>query len=124
MSMSLEEHELVADENAKAWSAFNERIKFFFDSIRNLGISVGVLVAAKYAENIVIFPDPAPSPEFIGYFLIFISIIHFIVGTFVYFPLPKDFGINKKLWIIQLILLFYYFYILYMIYVFEIHSKL
>jgi len=111
----------IMETKEKTWSFFNERIKFFFDSLRNLGISISVLIAAGYVERTGTLPSSAPSLEYIGCGLIIVSIIHFIVGTFVYFPIPKDLGINKKIWIVQIVFLFYYVLILYILYKFQIH---
>lgn len=105
----------------KTWSFFNERIKFFFDSLRNLGISISVLVAAGYVERIGNLPSSVPSLKYIGCGLIVVSIIHFFVGTFVYFPIPKELGLNKKIWIVQIVFLFYYVLILYILYEFQIY---
>ncbi len=112
---------IVMENKDKTWSFFNERIKFFFDSLRNLGISISVLIAAGYVERTGTLPSSAPSLEYIGCGLIIVSIINFIAGTFAYFPIPKDLGINKKIWMVQIVLLFYYVLILYILYKFQIH---
>lgn len=80
------------------WLAFNERVKFFFDSLRNLGISIGVLKAGQFISSISIVEknNPYDVLTFVGYLLIGITIAHFVIWSFLSFPTAKSLGIETK----------------------------
>ncbi len=81
------------DKYRDLWVIFNERIKFFFDALRNLGISVGVLIATKYMEENPKYSMDYQNFHYLGYALITLCTIHFVFGTFFYFPTPKTFEV-------------------------------
>lgn len=109
------------------WLSINERVKFLFDSLRNLGISIGVLKAGQYLTSIIPNQSTTQNPEllvYIGYSLIFISSIYFLVGCFHYFPNAKTLGLKTRVtpYAIQIYLVIVYMVILYGLYVFEINN--
>lgn len=86
-----------------SWLSFNEIVKFFFDSLRNLGIAAGVLAAAHYAESSKLsFFDSTlfamDKSQFVnmvymgGYLLLLLAVIHYITGIYILLPKRGESG--------------------------------
>lgn len=103
------------------WPYFNERIKFFFDSLRNLLLSITVVLAAQYSEKDANFSDHSLILNYIGYGLVILTSIHFFAGTFIYFKKPSDLGIKRRAFPIQFVLLIFYITILQILFIYERH---
>lgn len=101
------------------WPYLNDRVKFFFDSIRNLGLSVGVLIAAKYVDQNYNMPEEYFRFDSVGYGLIVLCVFHFFVGTFIYFKKSR-----RNTFPTQLILIILYIQILIVLFLYQVaHGK-